>query len=187
MIDYVKGVLVEKLPTQATIDCSGVGYRVFIPLSTYKRLPEPNSPICILVHLVHKEDAMELYGFLSTEERETFRRLLNVSRIGPRIALAILSGIEPAQLALAIESGDIHTIARIPKVGEKTAQRIVVELRGKLDTMKTAVNDDQSAVEGALIALGMSRSEARNAVMKALRKNANASVEELIKIALTGG
>lgn len=187
MIDYIKGTLVEKFPTQAVVDCSGVGYCVFIPVSTYRKLPEPNRQVCILVHLVHKEDTMELYGFLSNEEREIFRKLLGVSRVGPRIALAILSGIELDRFVSAIESGDVDTIARIPKVGEKTAQRIVVELKGKIGIAKTSLSDEQGAVEDALVALGMSRPEARNAIGKALKKKPDATTEELIKIALTGG
>lgn len=187
MIDYIKGTLVEKLPTQIVVDCSGVGYCVFIPVSTYRKLPEIDKQVCILVHLVHKEDTMELYGFMSNEEREVFRKLLGVSRVGPRIALAILSGVELDRFVSAVDSGDVDSIARIPKVGEKTAQRIVVELKGKIGITKSQVSDERGAVEDALIALGMSRHEARNAIARALRKKPDATTEELIKIALTGG
>src|SRR6059036_1493027 len=133
MITFLDGRLVGALPTQAIIDVSGVGYEVFIPLSSYDKLPAVGEPIRILTHLAVREDAHVLYGFMSAAERDLFRLLIQtVSGIGPKIALNVLSGMNVAALRGAVANGDIKALSQISGVGKKTAERIVVELKDKI-------------------------------------------------------
>ena len=139
MITFLDGKLINALPTQAIVDVGGVGYEVFIPLSSYDKLPPPGQPIRILTHLAVREDAHVLYGFMTAAERDLFRLLVNnVSGIGPKLALAVLSGIEPPDLVGAIERGDLARLTAIPGVGKKTSERIVLELRDRLPRAHTA-------------------------------------------------
>ncbi len=187
MIEYLDGTLAGKNSTSAVIDCGGVGYFLMIPVSTYERLPAVGSRVKLFVHLVHREDTMELYGFSSPAERELFRQLISVSRVGPRVAIAILSGSEPDRLVEIIKSGDVRALAKIPRVGKKTAERIIMELREKLgaEPATEVITDDTTAEAiGALEALGFSRSEAVSAVAKAKKIAPDAPVDELIKLAL---
>jgi len=187
MIEYIKGKLNFKDSESAIIDCGGVGYYISISYNTYQDLPDVGDTSKLLIHLIHREDTMELYGFSSEFERQLFRKLINVSRIGPKLAIAILSGSSPDRLSSAIELGDVKTISKIPRVGKKTAERIVMELRGKLDipTERLSILDDDylKAVE-ALVSLGYSRTEAAEAVNSAKELSPDATVDELIKISL---
>src|SRR6059036_1841739 len=133
MITFLDGKLVSALPTQATVDVNGVGYEVFIPLSSYDKLPAVGQPIRILTHLAVREDAHILYGFMSAAERDLFRLLIHtVSGIGPKIALNVLSGISVTAFRGAVANGDVKALAQISGVGKKTAERIVVELKDKI-------------------------------------------------------
>src|SRR5262245_64777799 len=133
MITFLEGKLVEALPTQVTVVVQGVGYEVLIPLSSYDKLPQPGQDVKLLTHLVVREDAHVLYGFMTTAEREMFRLLVNtVSGIGPKIALNILSGINVTAFRGAVANGDVKALSQISGVGRKTAERIVVELKDKI-------------------------------------------------------
>src|SRR5512137_1685784 len=133
MITSLTGTLVESLPTQVIIDVQGVGYEVLIPLSSYDKLPAPGQQVKILTHLAIREDAHVLYGFMTAAERDLFRLLVNtVSGIGPKIALNVLSGMNPTAFRGAVANGDVKALSQISGVGKKTAERIVVELKDKI-------------------------------------------------------
>src|SRR5215510_5694278 len=133
MITFLQGRLVDALPTQVTVDVHGVGYEVLIPLSSFDKLPPVGQDIKILTHLAVREDAHVLYGFISAQERDMFRLLINtVSGIGPKIALNILSGMNVTALRGAVANGDVKALSQINGVGKKTAERIVVELKDKI-------------------------------------------------------
>src|SRR2546423_15698073 len=133
MITFLHGKLVESLPTQIVVDVSGIGYEVLIPLSSYDKLPQPGQEVKLLTHLVVREDAHVLYGFMSIAERELFRLLINtVSGIGPKIALNILTGINVTAFRGAVANNDVKTLSQISGVGKKTAERVVVELKDRI-------------------------------------------------------
>ena len=133
MISFLHGKLVESLPTQVIVEVAGVGYEVLIPLSSYDKLPPPGQELKLLTHFVVREDAHMLYGFMTPQERDLFRLLINtVSGIGPKIALNVLSGINVAAFRGAVANGDIKALSQISGVGKKTAERIVVELKDKI-------------------------------------------------------
>ena len=133
MITFLRGKLVEALPTQVVMEVQGVGYEVLIPLSSYDRLPTPGTEVLLLTHLAIREDAHLLYGFLTASERDLFRLLIHtVSGIGPKIALSVLSGMSIAAFRSAVAAGDVKALSSVQGVGRKTAERIVVELRDKL-------------------------------------------------------
>ena len=183
VITFLQGLLAESLPTQIVVDVGGVGYQVFIPLSSYDRLPMPGEPIRVLTHLQVREDAHILYGFMSVAERDLFRLLVNnVSGIGPKLALSVLSGMSVGNFKNAVVSNDVASLSKISGVGKKTAERIALELRDKLGVaatweaassthapspMDTAINDAVLA----LIALGYKQVEAHKAI-KAIHKPA---------------
>ena len=129
MIAYLAGVLREKTPSRVVIDVAGVGYEVFVPLSTFTELPDDGKTVALRVHTHVRDDAILLYGFHSARERSAFELLIRTSGIGPKLALGILSGMEPERLLSAVANGDVEALRRIPGVGVKTAERIVVELR----------------------------------------------------------
>jgi holliday junction DNA helicase RuvA len=132
MIAYLRGRVLEKQPSRVIVDVSGVGYDVSVPLSTFYTAGEPGAEITLRIHTHVREDQLALYGFATVLELAVFERLIGVSGIGPRLALAVLSGMEPRELTAAIERGDLARLTRIPGVGKKTAERIVVELRDRL-------------------------------------------------------
>src|SRR5213076_434170 len=194
MITFLHGRLVHALPTQATIDVAGVGYEVFIPLSSYDKLPVVGQPIEILTHLHVREDAQILYGFMTAPERDLFRLLVNnVSGIGPKLALAVLSGMSVKNFKAAVVNSDITSLSKISGLGKKTAERIVLELKDKLgvaaaweaaSTMHAPTLEQEQANEAvlALIALGYKQVDAHKAV-RDLQGQAK-SAEELVKLAL---
>ncbi|MEA3210241.1 MAG: holliday junction helicase RuvA [Chthoniobacter sp.] len=195
MITFLEGTLVEALPTQVVVGVHGVGYHVFIPLSSYDRLPPVGQQIKILTHLQVREDAHILFGFMSTAERDLFRLLVDhVSGIGPKSALAVLSGSSVASFKGAVVAADIASLSKIKGVGKKTAERIVVELKDKVgiaaaweaasaahapSPQETIVNDAVLA----LISLGYKQIDAHKAVKQALEKG-SATSEELVRAAL---
>ncbi|HKS35687.1 MAG TPA: Holliday junction branch migration protein RuvA, partial [Verrucomicrobiae bacterium] len=133
MITFLHGKLIEVLPTQVTVEINGVGYEVLIPLSSFDKLPAPGNEVKLLTHLAVREDAHTLYGFMTSAERELFRLLINtVSGVGPRIALGILSGMNPIAFRGAVANGDVKALSQISGVGKKTAERIVVELKDRI-------------------------------------------------------
>ena len=197
MITFLHGKLVDVVPTQVTIDVHGVGYELLIPLSSYDKLPHPGNEVRILTHLSIREDAHVLYGFMTVEERELFRMLINtVSGIGPKIALNILSGMNVVAFKGAVANGDVKALSQINGVGKKTAERIVVELRDKVgaagaweaSSAKRALSPaDQKMNDAilALIALGYKQVEAHDAVRVAVEKiGPDAGVDELVRATL---
>jgi len=200
MIAFLHGILVDALPTQVTVDVRGIGYEVLIPLSSFDKLPAPGQEVKLLTHLVVREDAHLLYGFVTPAERDLFRLLIHtVSGIGPKIALNILSGMSVTAFRGAVASGDIKSLSQISGVGRKTAERIVVELRDKVGG--AAAWEAASAERGlsaadqkindavlALVALGFKQVEAHEtvrAVVAAL--GPQATVEEVVRACLKKG
>lgn len=200
MITFLHGRLVDALPTQITVDVQGVGYEVLVPLSSFGKIPPPGQEIRILTHLVVREDAHILYGFMTAAERELFRMLINnVSGIGPKIALNILSGMPPVGFRGAVANGDVKALSQISGVGKKTAERIVVELRDKIGTAgaleatseRRALPDADQKVNDAvlaLIALGFKQNEAHEAVRGALAMlGDDATIEAVVRACLKKG
>ena len=194
MIAYVRGVLAEKSPTRAVLEAAGVGYELLIPVSTYERLPREGAEATLLAYHCVREDDEILFGFATAHERELFAKLTGVSGVGPKIALAILSGASVGELALAIASGDAKRLAAVKGVGKKTAAKICVELRDKVDALAFAARgaDGRPAASpvaadavAALRALGCSHATSAKMVADILATNPNAaSVEQVITLAL---
>lgn len=185
MIGRLTGVLAEKSPPLVLIDVQGVGFEVDVPMSTFYNLPGLGERVVLLTHTVVREDAHLLFGFLSTEERQTFRQLIKISGVGPRMALAILSGLSVGELTQAIAQQEVNRLTKVPGIGKKTAERLLLELKGKmapdLSMPRTAAHDNQADILQALIALGYSDKEAGQ-VLKSLP--AEVGVSEGIKLAL---
>lgn len=168
MIGRIQGILTEKNPPQVVVVASGVGYEIDVPMSTFYHLPRTGEPVELLTHLVVREDAHLLYGFLTAGERLAFRQLLRVSGVGPKVALAVLSGLSVDDLAMAIAAQDAARLTKVPGVGKKTAERLVLELRDKLATAAGTVRGAAAPARGdvinALLALGYNDREAQAAV-----------------------
>lgn len=197
MIAFLEGTLAEALPTQIVVNVHGVGYHVLIPLSSFERLPQPGHAVKILTHLVVREDAHLLYGFSSTGERDLFRLLLHhVTGVGPKIALAILSGMSVDMFKAAVVVGDIAAISKISGVGKKTAERIVLELKDKVgvaaeweaaSSARSIPPADQAVHDAvlALISLGYKQADAHKAVKKALEHvTGTPPADEVVRLAL---
>jgi Holliday junction DNA helicase RuvA len=185
MIGRLTGTLADKSPPQVVIDCHGVGYEVDVPMSTFFNLPATGERVVLLTHLVVREDAQLLYGFLTAAERATFRELLKISGIGPRTALAVLSGLSVAELAQAVTQQQAARLQKVPGIGKKTAERLLLELKGKLapdlSASASGADDAQADIVQALVALGYNEREA-TAAGKALPPQI--AVAEGIKLAL---
>jgi len=189
MIGLLRGRLLEKRPNQVILDVGGVGYLVAVPLSTYAALGELHAEVTLLIHTHVREDALTLYGFLSAREKHVFELLLGASGVGPSLSLKILSGMNVEQLVPSIRGGDIVRLTKIPGVGRKTAERMVLELKDKLDAV--AVESDRPAlaspagveadVKSALVNLGYDERTAENAVAEAKREAGTASFEKLLR------
>jgi len=196
MITFLDGKLVSALPTQAIVDVSGVGYEVFIPLSSYDKLPAAGQSVRILTHLHVREDAHVLYGFMSAAERDLFRLLVNhVSGIGPKLALAVLSGMSVSNFKSAVVNSDVTALAKISGLGKKTAERIVLELKDKLgvaaaweaaSATHAPSPEEEEANEAvlALIALGYKQIDAHKNVREMQQKGEAKSAQDLVKLAL---
>jgi holliday junction DNA helicase RuvA len=177
MIALLRGSLIEKHPNQAIIETGGVGYDVTIPVSTYTHLPDAGAEVRLRIHTHVREDALSLYGFLTQDEKGLFEKLIGVSGIGPKLAVTILSGLAAPDLIAAIRRGEVDRLVRIPGIGKKTAERMVLELRDKLpaptgeEPAAAAAAGALSAVEqdvlSALLNLGCGRPQAETAVRKA--------------------
>ena len=185
MIGKLTGTLGDKNPPQVLVECSGVGYEVQVPMSTFYNLPSLGDKVSLLTHFVVREDAQILYGFETSSEREAFRQLIKISGVGPRTALAILSGMSVAELAQAITLQESGRLVKVPGIGKKTAERLLLELKGKLGAdigaTRSLANDAQADILQALVALGYSDKEAALS-LKALP--AGVGVSEGIKLAL---
>lgn len=187
MIGRLSGILLEKTPPQVLVDCHGVGYEVNVPMSTFYHLPALGEAVNLLVHMVVREDAQLLFGFLTVQEREAFRQLIKVSGVGVRTALAILSGLSVDDLTQAVMQQESGRLVKVPGIGKKTAERLLLELKGKLGADISAAgpasarSDAQLDILQALLTLGYSEKEAQ-AALKTLP--ANVEVSEGIKQAL---
>lgn len=187
MIGKLTGTLLEKNPPQILLDCHGVGYEVDVPMSTFYNLPATGEKVTLLTHFVVREDAQILYGFGTAPEREAFRQLIKISGVGPRTALSVLSGMSVADLAQAVSAQESGRIVKVPGIGKKTAERLLLELKGKLGAdlnlpgTAAAQGDAGGDIQQALVALGYSEKDAA-AALKALPKDVG--VSEGIKLAL---
>jgi len=168
MIGKLSGILSEKNPPQVLVDCNGVGYEVDVPMSTFYNLPATGERVSLLTHFVVREDAQILYGFGTATERATFRQLIKISGVGPRMALGLLSGMSAEELARAVSEQDAVRLTKVPGIGKKTAERLLLELKGKLGAdlpaHAVATTDHQSDILQALLALGYSDKEASSAL-----------------------
>jgi holliday junction DNA helicase RuvA len=185
MIGKLTGTLAEKNPPEVIVDCGGVGYEVQVPMSTFYNLPGLGERISLLTQFIVREDAQILYGFGTPQERSTFRQLIKISGIGPKMALGVLSGMSVAELSQAVTLQDPNRLTKIPGIGKKTAERLMLELKGKLGAdlgiHATITHDNQADILQALIALGYSDRDAALA-LKALPQEVG--VSEGIKLAL---
>ena len=185
MIGRLSGTLVEKNPPQVMVDCNGVGYEVSVPMSTFYNLPALGDKLTLLIHFVVREDAQLLYGFASPSEREAFRQLIKISGVGPRTALSVLSGMSVGELAQAVTLQEAGRLVKVPGIGKKTAERLLLELKGKLGAdiglPSSLASDAQTDILQALLALGYSDKEAAIS-LKALPSGVG--VSEGIKLAL---
>ena len=189
MIAYLKGTLIEKSPQEAVIDVGGVGYRVFITLNCYDSLPQPGGTAELPTVTISREDALHLYGFADSEERRMFKKLITVSRIGPKLACGILSGTKSDDLKRAIVTQDKESFSRIPGVGAKTAERIIMELKDKFAGEKaspplTGAERNSADACAALINLGYKNTAAQKAVAEAAKENSGGELAELIRKSL---
>lgn len=186
MIGRIKGILIEKIPPFILLDCQGVGYEIEVPMTTFFDLPDEGSEVSLLTHLVVREDAHLLFGFATTSERHMFRQLIKVNGIGAKVALSILSSIESNELTNAIKTDDTNMLIKIPGIGKKTAERLVLELKDRVKDIEVTqaskhVITNIDDIENALISLGYSASQASIAI-KALPDNI--SVNDGIRQAL---
>ena len=194
MIAYLKGMLAEKEPTRVVIEAAGVGYEVLIPLSTYDKLPREGSEAKLLTAHCVREDDEVLFGFATKDEREIFAKLVSVSGVGPKIAIAILSGISIGELAMCIASGDAKRISAIKGVGNKTAEKICIELRDKVDALafrgKDGAKEASSVAADAVAALrslGFSNETSAKMVADVFARNPDEdSLDAVIRLALAG-
>jgi holliday junction DNA helicase RuvA len=191
MIARLRGTVLEKAPSRLVVDVGGVGYDVQVPLSTFYVVDEPGGGVSLSIHTHVREDVIALYGFATTLEHDLFERLIAISGVGPKLALAVLSGIEPAELIRALRTQDIPRLTAIPGVGRKTAERISLELKDRLPAALTSVEgggsgtspEDQLRADllSALVNLGYHRPAAEKAVEKAAKDDLQAGFEQALK------
>ena len=197
MIAFLRGKLLEKHPNQVIVEAGGVGYDVVIPISTFSTLPDTGAEVALRIHTHVREDALALFGFLTVEEKALFERLISVSGIGPSLAIKVLSGLAAAAIIDAIRGGHIEHLVRIPGVGKKTAERMVLELKDKLEGLggggaptgvsvraEPALSGLEQDVLSALLNLGCQRPAAEAAVRKAKTTDPGASFEPMFRKAL---
>ena len=196
MIARLKGTLADKAPNRLTIDVGGVGYDVLVPLSTFYGIGEPGAGVALRIHTHVREDVIALYGFATALEQDLFERLISIGGIGPKLALAVLSGIDPGDLVRAIRTQDVARLVRIPGVGKKTAERIGLELKDRMPLASpagtgqpegAAAGDDlRSDLLSALINLGYKGQVAEKSVDTAIKKTPDGSFEQLLRDILRG-
>jgi Holliday junction DNA helicase RuvA len=188
MIGKLTGIISEKQPPMLLIDVNGVGYEVLATMNTFYHLPEEKTAVSLYTHLIVREDAHTLYGFYHTRERSLFRTLIKVNGVGPKLALSILSGIETDRFVQCVQNNDASSLVRIPGVGKKTAERLIIEMRDKLDDWQVSLPNASTTTQtsddaiSALVTLGYKQKEAERAV-KHIFDN-NLSSEQLIREAL---
>ncbi len=190
MIGQLNGILLEKNPPQVLVDCGGVGYEVDVPMSTFYQLPQTGERVKLLIHFVVREDAQILYGFMTPQEKAAFKQLVKISGVGPRTALGVLSGMSVQELTQAIVTQESARLTKIPGIGKKTAERLLLELKGKMADAITPLGQGvalgsrdhkQNDILSALIALGYSE---RDAVLALKALPADIGVSDGIKLAL---
>ena len=195
MIARLKGQLIEKSPISLVVDVQGVGYEVFIPLTVYYELPECGAAISLYIHTRMREESLKLYGFIKEADKQMFELLTRISKVGPKIALAFLSGMTAQELTQAVFNDDIATLSAIPGVGRKTAERLALELKDKLlelnlhpETATATANSPGGGIKddavSALVNLGYKKAQAEQALKKVWRDEAKPSLEELIRDSL---
>ena len=193
MIAHLSGLLISKTPTEAVIECNGVGFQVNISINTSKMLPELNEKVFLYTLLIHREDVMQLYGFYEKSERVVFLLLTSISGIGPKSAIGILSSITVGDLKYAIEKGNILLLKKMPGIGPKTADRLLIELKDKIGKIEiensgeiSKFDDVANDAMAALITLGYNKAVAEKAVKKAMisAKDIKLSVEDIIRMSL---
>ena len=184
MISYLEGTVVDKSGDRVVVAVGGTGYEVLVPAQTLARLPSPGRPARLHTRLQIREDAMVLYGFSSTEERSLFDNLITVTGVGPKVALAILSVLTPDSLRRAVAAGDVAVLTLVPGVGKKVAGRVILDLKDRIGTGgEVAVSGPMAEVREALVSLGLSAQEAREA-LAALPSDGDRPVEDLLREAL---
>jgi holliday junction DNA helicase RuvA len=191
VIAHLRGKILDKQPNRIVVDVNGVGYEVFVPLSTFYDLGEATDNVALRIHTHVREDALLLYGFATELEQQLFERLISVSGIGPKVALSVLSGIEPPELMRAIERADLARLTAIPGVGKKTSERIVLELKDRLPRVAAAASGPATSapslrddVLSALMNLGYHRPLAETAVDRALKSVSDGGFERTLRQAL---
>ena len=193
MISFIKGKLIEKKPTEIVLEANSVGFSIFISVKTYEMLPSIGEEMLIHTILIHREDTMSLYGFFSEGEREIFHHLINISGIGPKSAIGILSAIESAELKRIIIDGNANLLSKVPGIGKKTSERIVLELKDKIgkSQYQTDVSQDyavspRNEALNALLVLGYNRNTAEKVISEIISdsKNKELVLEDIIKVAL---
>jgi Holliday junction DNA helicase RuvA len=194
MIGFLRGRIADKQPNRLIVDVQGVGYEVHVPLSTFYEAGEAGADITLRIYTHVREDALQLYGFLTELERQLFERLIGISGIGPKLAIAVLSGMDPRDLLVSVQRGDVARLTSIPGIGKKTSERIVLELRDRLAQMPGSVPADTAPVNGAdrvrtdlisaLQNLGYHRPQAEKAIDATLQNMSNPTFEHALKAAL---
>jgi Holliday junction DNA helicase RuvA len=192
VIAHLHGRVLRKSPQEVIVDVGGVGYRVAIPVSTFYRLGDEGADVSLRVHTHVREDALALFGFLTAHEQDLFERLIQVAGVGPKLAVNILSGIEAAELSAALRGSDIARLTRVPGVGKKTAERLILELKDKMPPVPAEAqapevepaSTPKEDLLSALAHLGYSRAEAERGVDRALRENGDGRFEDLLRRAL---
>ena len=189
MIGYLTGKIISSKPTQIILDVNGVGYLVNISISTFEKISDKDT-VSLFIHTSVKEDSITLFGFFTQSEKEMFELLISISGIGPKVSLGILSGISIDDLKEAIANGNVSRLIAIPGIGRKTAERVVLELRNKVDAIKAdgsiKITSAKDEAISALATLGYQRQLAEKIVRDLLSENVNYSLEELIRKALAG-
>lgn len=189
MIAHLRGRVLRKEPQEVVVDVAGVGYRVTIPVSTFYRLGDEGSEVSLLTHTHVREDALALFGFVTAVEQDLFEKLISVAGVGPKLAINVLSGIEAPDLVAALKASDVARLTRIPGVGKKTAERLVLELKDKMPTVLPAPGAAAAAppaspredLVSALVHLGYSRPEAERGVERALKEDGGGRFEDLLR------
>jgi Holliday junction DNA helicase RuvA len=180
MIEYIKGILVESSPMKTVIEVGGMGYAILIPLSNYSKLPSIGEKVCLFISMVIREDSHKYYGFLTSQERDLFETLTDVSGIGPKTALALLGHLEATDLQIAISQSDLSSICKVPGIGKKTAERLIVEMRDRFQKNSNLFVAPSSSNESpsftgdalrALVNLGYQPLQAQKAIQCALKEN----------------
>jgi Holliday junction DNA helicase RuvA len=192
LIAQLQGRILRKGPQEVVMDVGGVGYRVLIPVSTFYRLPDEGAQATLRIHTHVREDALALFGFLTAAEHELFERLIDVAGVGPKLAIAVLSGMEATDLVEALRASDVARLTRIPGVGRKTAERLVLELKDKMPartspadtTAPEAGGSSRDDLLSALVHLGYSRVEAERGVERAMKEDGGGRFEDLLRRSL---